>query len=434
MTFRLSRLALLLAASTVVSAISGVVATYWVAQDEFRDVLDQDLENQGELLAQILSAENVRIPDAGLDKLLAKYLKSRDEDALWLTVYDLASGKSASNIQHDRPLHDDDDRDLHFEFDDHDWYGFQRKEGHMVVQILRRDERFDDVEDEIFEDITTPMLVVSGINLLLLGLLIGLVLWPLSRLIRELERRGPLSLAPLDLKSPAHEIVTLGNTLNRLMRGIDDTLRRERQFVNDLAHELRTPLTTLKLELADAVPDLPVLKSEVDRLALLFEQLLTMARVEQGHWQGTFVSLRLDELCANELLAMRPALEAAEIRVLESLAPRTVKGDQVLLGVLLRNLVGNVLRHCPARTALEVQVEERGGQTILRLVDNGPGMAPAQLQRVNTGFTRLDSRSQGLGLGLAICQRIAGVHGAILTFQNRPDGIRGLHIEVCFPA
>jgi signal transduction histidine kinase len=433
MTFRLSRLAMLLAASIVVTALSGVVATYWVAQDEFRKVLDQDLENQSELLAEIFSSGSVRVSDVELKKLLVEYLDSKDEEALWITVYDTKTGQSVSNQKHDFPLLDDDDQDLHLQLNDHDWYGFQHKDGDVVVQILRQDERFEDVQGEIFEDITTPMLVVSGINLLLLAVLMGLVLWPLSRLSRQLEHRGAYSLEPLTAKSPAHEIDLLRTTLNGLMKGIDDTLQRERHFANDLAHEMRTPLTTLKLELANAAPDYAVMKFEVNRLAKVLEQLLTLARVEHGQWQGSFIELPLDELCAQELAALQPALEKAGIHTEQQLAPVDIKGDKVLLGVLLRNILRNVSDHCPEKTTLHLQLEASKSEAILRVTDSGQGMTAAQLERLNTGFSRLDSRNQGLGLGLAICRRIASVHQASLEFQARPDGLPGLQIVLKFP-
>jgi len=432
-SFRLSRLALLLAVSTIVSALSGVVATYWEAQDEFRDVLDDDLENQGELLAQVLSSEYIRVPGVDLDALLGDYFDAINEDALWLTVYDLETGKSLSNLPHELPLRKVDDRDLHLKMDGSDWYGVQRKGDHVVVQVLRRGQRFDDVQHEVLEDITAPILVVSGINLLLLALLMAMVLWPLSRLSRQLENRGPFSLDPLELKSPAREIEVLRNTLNRLIGGIGETLIRERHFADDLAHEMRTPLTTLKLELTASEPDFEVMKFEVNRLAKVLEQLLTLARVEHGQWQGSFTAVRLDEVCLQELATLQPAFAAATIQTDTNLPPVTIRGDRVLLGVLLRNILNNVLCHCPARTSLSLRLEQSEGTAVLRVTDSGPGMTNAQLERLNSGFTRLDSRSQGLGLGLAICRRIVEVHAATMHFKARADHLPGLQIEFIFP-
>ena len=433
MKFRLSRLALLLALSTLLTAISGVVATYWVAQDEFRDVMDDDLKNQGELLAQVLSASKNSGSGASLSTLLAGYLESIDEDDLWLTVYDLETGQFVSNLQHDLPLQDDSDHDLHVVHNDHDWYGFQRKDDDMVVQILRQGKRFNHVQSEIFEDITTPMLVVGGVNLLLLAVLLALVLWPLSRLTRQLESRDALSLEPMKLNSPTREIDVLQNTLNRLMLGVDATLKRERQFANDLAHELRTPLTTLKLELAGPEPDLDVMKFEVNRVAKVLEQLLTLARLEQGHWQGNFIDIRLDKLCNSEISALGAVLATADIQIDMLLNPVTVRGDSVLLGILLRNLLNNVIHHCPAGTGLELKLVATQDQAILTAIDSGPGVSTEQLEQLNAGFSRMDSRSSGLGMGLAICRRIADVHEAALTFQTRQDNLAGLQVELIFP-
>jgi len=433
MKFRLSHLALLLAVSTAITALSGVVATYWVARGEFRNVLDDDLENQSRLLAELLTSGHMQLESGELREVLVETFEAKDEETLWVSVYDLASGTVASNLPHSLPLIDDEDGDLELQLNQRKWLGFQQREDDIVVQLLRQEERFEDVQKEIYEDITAPMLWVSGVNLLLLALLIGLVLWPLQRLAKQLESRGAYSLAPLRLKSPAKEIVILRDALNGLMSGIEETLGRERQFANDIAHELRTPLTTLKLELGSESPDLAALKSEVDRLAQLVSQLLTLARVDQGHWHSCFETLRLDEIYSRELSRMKGPLDQAGMQLHSELSGLSVQGDSVLLEVLLRNLLNNVIRHCPAGTQVEVWLGMIDRQPVLRVTDTGPGLAPDQIESLNAGASRMDSRAGGLGLGLAICRRIADVHQARLTFSARQDGQPGLGVEVVFP-
>ena len=113
----------------------------------------------------------------------------------------------------------------------------------------------------------------------------------------------------------------------------------------------------------------------------------------------------------------------------------TVAGDAVLIQVLIQNLVRNVIRHCPQHTRIHISMASESGQPVLVVSDNGPGMPPDQLERLNAGgFTRLDSKSEGLGLGLAICHRIAQVHGARLRFTANPGGAPGLRVEIRFPS
>lgn len=433
MTFRLSHLAVLLALSIVAAAAGGVLVTWQVANEEFREVLDEDLENQGELLAELLLAARDELDPAGLQELLEDAFEPEGEESLWVTVYDTRAGSSVSNRPHDIPLGDAGRETLRRSFDGHEWHGYQSDEGHLVVQLLRREDLYRELQEQVIEDIVTPAVAGSLASLLLLGLLIAFSLWPLTRLARQLESRNSDSLEPVRLATPAKEIQVLRDAVNGLMRGVDDVLTRERRFAADVAHELRTPLTTLKLELGSAEPDLEASKAEVGRLARLVEQLLTLARLEEGQWRQHFAQVALAELFGRVLERHREAFRRADIELMSRLLPASVAGDPVLLEILLRNLLDNVTDHCPPGCRAEVVLEVMDGNALLTVSDTGTGIDENRRRQMSAGATRLDSRSGGHGLGLAICHRIAEVHGATLRFDARPDGQPGLRVEVRFP-
>jgi len=432
-SFRLSHLAILLALSILVAAVGGVAATWRVAGEEFRDILDDDLENQSELLAELLAADGVELDEKALEALLDDAFEPEGRETLWVTVYDRRTGRSVSNLPHDLPLEDPDRDTVRRTWEGREWRGFQSDEGPFVVQMLRREDLYQAVQAEVLEDIVTPIALASGVSLLLLGLFIGFSLWPLTRFARQIETRNVRSLEPLAVRAPAREMRVLRDALNRLMEGVSETLARERRFASDVAHELRTPLTTLKLELAGPDPDLQAMTAEVDRLSRVVEQLLTLARLDGGRWQRQFAAVALDELCAQAVADVRERFRDAGMHLEARLEPATVQGDATLLGVLLRNLLENVLRHCPPGTDAEVRLDAPGGKVRLTVADTGPGIGPEHRERMSRGFDRLDSRDAGLGLGLAICRRIADVHGASLAFEPRPDGRPGLAVVVTFP-
>lgn len=435
MTFRLTHLALLLALTTVLAAVAGVLTTYRVADREFRDVLDDDLESQSEFLAELLAGRIGELEPGELRELLRDTFEPDDEDTRWVSVYDTSGGRVISNLPHDLPLADDGDDEIRATFNGYEWHGYQSAEDDVVVQILRRDDLYAEVRSEILEDIVTPALLGSGTNLLLLGILLALLIWPLTRLARQLETRPPGSLEPVSLGSPATEIRVLRDALNSMMRGIEQLLARERQFTSDVAHELRTPLTTLKLELSGSDPDRRAMKEEVDRLGRLVEQLLILARLEQGEWRNRFEPVDLAALAHRVADKVDAGARSAGIAVERQLEPAEIEGAATLLETLLENLLTNVLRHCPSGTEVEVRSEALRGDTgAARLVvgDTGPGIPAARLEAMSREFTRLDSKGEGLGLGLAICRRIADVHGAKLAFRNRADGHPGLVVEVVF--
>jgi two-component system, OmpR family, sensor histidine kinase QseC len=445
MTFRLAHLALLLAVTIVVAAVGGVAATYRVADHEFRDVLDEDLEIQSEFLAEFLS-DRERLPDTSdLQELLKDAFEpDEDEDTRWVSVYDTRSGLRVSNLPHDLDLESTADRRVERVFDGYTWRGYQSEEDDIVVQILRRQDLFLEVRKDILEDIITPALIGGAVNLLLLAVLISFFTWPLTRLVRQLETRSADSLAPIELRTPAKEILVLRDALNRMMSGVDTVLKRERGFASDVAHELRTPLTTLKLELASPEPDTRAVREEVDRLSRLVQQLLTMARLEQGQWRRQFEPVELGPLFGRVVERFGEKFAAAGMTLHSELGEATIEGDATLLDTLLQNLLTNILNHCPAGTAAEVRLEtapqaapvpegQAGEYLRLRVSDTGPGISTGMRRQMSRGFKRLDTKSEGFGLGLAICRKIAEVHGATLRFLSREDGESGLLVEVAFP-
>jgi signal transduction histidine kinase len=432
--FWLSQLVLLLAVTTVATAVAGLVATYRTADQELRDVLDEDLESQGRMLARLLASGRIDMPRTELASLLTRAFKPDEEETLWVSVYDLSTSELASNLPHHLELKSLDSGTVSLQWDGHDWHGYQRREAGLVIQLLRRADLYADVQGDIIEDIMVPVVAGTSINLLLLGVFLGMLLWPLSRLVRQLESRSAESLEPLTVRTQVAEISVLRDTLNRLMEGVDSVLRRERQFSNDVAHELRTPLTTLKLELAGPDPDLAMLGAEVNRIARVVEQLLTLARIEEGHWRASFAPIQFAGFWAAEGPRIASKIAAAQMELETDIQAATIVGDAVLIEVLIQNLVRNVIQHCPPHTQIHISMASVSGQPVLAVSDNGPGIPPDQLERLNVGgFTRLDSKHEGLGLGLAICHRIAQVHGASLCFAANPGGAPGLRVEIRFP-
>jgi signal transduction histidine kinase len=434
MTIRISTIAGLLAAAILLAVLGGIVSTWVIAGREFRDVLDEDLEQQAELLVEIVLRDPAHLSDEGFGALLAGAFEDDEEETIWVSIYDLGSGRLQSNLAHDLPLESEEDGAVAREHAGYGWSGVQEREAGIVVQLLRRNDLFDDVREEMLEQIVMPALIGGLVTLLLLAGLIGLTLRPLSRLTREIESHDSNSLELLTTNAAAREIRVVRDSINRLLEGIDALLQRERQFASDIAHELRTPLTTIKLELGGVDPDLAAIRSEVDRIAGLVEQLLTLARLEQGQWRRSLEPIPLDELCASVVDSLRARLVSGGIELESRLEPAAVMGDATLLEVLLRNLLLNIVLHCPAGTRADVSLAVADGRALLCIADDGPGMPEATRERIRAGFTRLDSRGEGLGLGLAICQRIVAAHGGEIRFGSAaPDGT-GLVVEVALPA
>ncbi|WP_192954799.1 ATP-binding protein [Gallaecimonas mangrovi] len=424
MTFKLTHLALLLGLTIVLSSLLGIVATYRAADNEFKEVLQADLKHQSQLLAML--ASKTTFTGNQLEQLLQQNLRSENEDTLWVNLYQ-GDKDVTSNLDHHLPLKHKGSGPVSRYFQQHLWHGYQLQHGDLVVQLLRRDDLSQQILRDVTKAILSPVLLGGSISLVLLVLLLSLFLKPLTRLAQQLEKRSAMDLTPLNVNTSAEEIRTLENTLNQLILGVDEVLNRERRFASSVAHELRTPLTTLKIELASPDPDLAAIRQESDRLARVVEQLLTLARIERGHWQQRFKTVDLGEQLSTLLPRYQARFGDKAIAFNWKLAPCLVNGDATLLQVLVDNLLQNALRYCPAQSQVQLHLNGQG----FAVIDNGPGLSASQRQDMAKPAEYLDNKSEGLGLGLSICRQIVEVHQGVITFEDAKPGLR---VKVSFKA
>jgi signal transduction histidine kinase len=223
----------------------------------------------------------------------------------------------------------------------------------------------------------------------------------------------------------------------------------QRRFVADASHELRTPTAIIRataevLEREGAVapegrPLLADIVAESDRLGRLVGDLLALATTSGGALAVARAPVDLDDVAttaarrAERLAADR----AVRIDVRKSSAgPFTVDGDLDRLIQLALILLDNAIDHAPDGTPVELDVTRDGSAIRLSVSDSGPGIPPADRERVFEPFARLDRadrRASGnAGLGLAIGRRIAGAHGGSVVATERPGG--GARFVVTLPA
>jgi signal transduction histidine kinase len=247
----------------------------------------------------------------------------------------------------------------------------------------------------------------------------------LAALRTQLLIGGPLLLLLASLAGYALAAATLRPVLARLEAGLE----RERRFVAEASHELRTPLSLLKAELDLALrrprsPEeqhaaLASAAEETDRLVRLAEDLLVLARADEGE-----LRLRLVPVDARELLEAVARRFVAAGRAVEVDAPAglTVTGDRLRLEQALGNLVDNALRYGSGTVHLAARQDDGG--VILSVADEGAGFPATFLPHAFERFTRADvGRVRGAaGLGLALVEAIAQAHGGRATAGNPPGG------------
>ena len=279
----------------------------------------------------------------------------------------------------------------------------------------------------------------------LIWVAVGRALQPLQRLTTLVKARRVDALDPLPNERLPDEVRPLVEALNDLLVRLGVALDRERAFMADAAHELRTPLTALHLQMgtlsraaneAERNDAMEKLSAGMQRAIRLVEQMLSLAR-QEPRVQPTRAPVPLADIARDVVAELVPLADAKQIDLgISNSQPAIVMGDPDALRTLTRNLVDNAVRYTPTGGRVDVSVENGSdsGQTLLKVVDNGPGIPPEERSRVLDRFYRPPGTSPpGSGLGMAIVKAIADTHGATLELDAGPDGT-GLAVSVRFPS
>ena len=237
------------------------------------------------------------------------------------------------------------------------------------------------------------------------------------------------------------EIARLAETLNAMLDRLQSAFEHERRFVADASHELRTPLALLRTELEVALRHprsnrelegaLRSAVEETERLTRLTEDLLLIARSEQGH-----LPIELEPVPAIGLLsrvAARFSARAAELGreiVVVETSGLAVRGDATRLEQALGNLVDNALVH--GAGTIELSVRAHGALVDLHVRDQGSGFPQQFAARAFDRFSRADdARGRGgSGLGLSIVDLIARAHGGAAHIAGRAGAGTDIWIEL----
>ena len=321
----------------------------------------------------------------------------------------------------------------------------------------------------------TQTVTATGINVLgtsliiiLIGGVLAYVLVQVSlRPLRQMEEvAGKIASGDLheriDLSQVrAGEVLSLASALNFMLSRIEETIvtqkrneQKVRQFVSDASHELRTPLAAIRgygeLYKMGGVPPERVeevmgrIESEATRMGLLVEDLLKLARLDEGRQikMGAVDLYRIAAAGALDLSALSPEREINLLHLdgsaleLDEGESALVLADRDQLTQVMTNLIGNVERYTSPQVPVEILAGINAGTAILEVRDHGEGVPEEELDEIFGRFYRRDgSRSRetgGTGLGLSIVAAIAAVHGG--TAQALPTAGGGLTIRIAFPA
>jgi len=241
----------------------------------------------------------------------------------------------------------------------------------------------------------------------------------------------------------AHGVVLVLHDITELR--LADRVRRD--FVANVSHELRTPLTAIRgyvdaLLEGDTSPDetkhfLDIILRHALRMERLVKDLLRLARLDAG--QEVLETSACDLAALVQAVAgdLQPQLVARQQTVAADITDAVpLRADPAKLHDVLRNLIANASTYSPEGSTVRVGAARAGGQVVIEVMDEGPGIPDEDLGRVFERFYRVDqSRARdpgGTGLGLSIVKHLVELHGGKVAATNRPDG--GARFTVTLPA
>jgi signal transduction histidine kinase len=296
------------------------------------------------------------------------------------------------------------------------------------------------------------MLVVAQAQVSLLPLLLlpALAVWvALKTTVQAEERRAAAELATGQAEAVAAEQARLAAAEHELVERLRESDRLKDDLLAAVSHELRTPLAGMLGALATLsaregqLTDpqrqelVDMAARQGDRLKLQIEQLLLAARLERsGHEPAERPVVDAAALARDAVAAARAAYPARQL-VLEASGVLPVRAVPEAVLQVLGNLLDNAAKHAPDKAPIRVQARRAGALAVLAVEDTGPGIPPADRERVFERFTQLDSgatrRAGGVGLGLYIARQLANAQGGeLLATDPTPPG-QGARFELRLP-
>jgi heavy metal sensor kinase len=262
-------------------------------------------------------------------------------------------------------------------------------------------------------------------------------LMPVERMTTRAERIGIAEIRDQRIAVPRvrDELSHLARTLNAMLDRLQEGVEARERLIADTSHELRAPLAAMRSELEvslrhdelseEARTVLASARDEVVRMGSIVENLLTLARVDEGRLELLVAPQDLREVLAAAMRTHRQTAEAAGVELVVQGDAGLVDGDRDRLQQVVSNLLDNAIRHAPSRSTVLVSLWRSDTEAGLTVSDDGPGVPVDERERIFERFVRRDRarpRTAGAGLGLAISREIMHAHGGRIWVEDGAQG------------
>lgn len=325
----------------------------------------------------------------------------------------------------------------------------------------------DIAERERLKGIIGRAVVIAGVTMILLGLISWFFVN--RRVLKRIDSisatsrqimEGDLS-GRLQVTGTGDEFDRLAENLNAMLGRIERLMTGIKHVSDNIAHDLKTPLTRLRnrLEVARHEPEsldgyreiLERTTEEADQLIRTFNALLMISRIEAGSTGAAFSEIDVADIASGMCELYEPVAEEAGIGLTHDIgATPKMEGNRELIGQAFANILDNAIKYCVAARSTDgdpspnsdpengegresgpkIAVIVSNDSTTIKctILDNGPGIAEADRERVLQRFVRLDdSRSEpGSGLGLSLVDAVVRLHEGHLSLEDNKPGLKAV--------
>lgn len=281
------------------------------------------------------------------------------------------------------------------------------------------------------------MLALVPVALLLAAGFIVLIARPIRQIDAAIRRMGGGDFsAPVGVSGP-RDLQLLGRRIEWLRHRLTELEQQKNRFLRQVSHELKTPLTALRegseLLSEEALGKLTpeqqevagILRANSIELQRLIEDLLSYGAAEFHRSALHFSQVSMRRVVARVLDDQNLALRARALRIAPRIDDITLEADSEKLRIMLDNLLSNAIKFSPERDVINLDVRREGGHMVMEVIDNGPGIPPAERGRVFDPFYRGRSVAggplRGSGIGLSVVRDYVQSHGGTVEVVDEPQ-------------
>ncbi|MBB3178045.1 ATP-binding protein [Variovorax sp. Sphag1AA] len=314
-------------------------------------------------------------------------------------------------------------------------------QGTEVLRAVQVAGSLDDVNNVV--EAASALFIALGVALAVTvgwagALMTGRVFAAIGNVVQQARRIGETS---LDKRLPHpgtnDEIGRLVDTLNDMLERLQHAFDAQYHFTADASHELRSPLSRLRTELELAlrrprdpevyVETLNSCMEEVERLTLLVEELLLLARLDTGQEHIPAESVTLNQLAEAAVQRLESRARERQVAlVVDAPVPVVAHIGRGPADLVLANLLDNALKFSSPGGRVTVRIAKEGEEALMSVADAGPGLREGEMSRLFDRFFRGSAARRdgapGVGLGLALSQAMMNAHGGQIEASNLPGG------------